>query len=298
LTTYTTITSLLGKNFGNTKFIKSRVRAVELKTDMRITNIDFTNEQGTTIPAIQLQPINQNAAAPAILYCHAHGFDYSTGRRELLAGRKALSQPYAHDLVALGYQVLCIDMPCFGERQHLHESATAKSCLWRGNTLFGWMLSELMAAVSYLADQPFVDANRIATLGISMGGTHAWWLAALDARISASVALCCFADLNRLIEHNLHDYHGHYMSVPDLLSHTSTGRLAGLACPKPQFFGIGLQDPSTPASCFELARQEVLAAYSEQGAADQLKFYVESDLAHQESAGMRDHALRFLQRYL
>lgn len=189
-------------------------------------------------------------------------------------------------------------MPCFGERQHLKESATAKACFWYGDTLYGWMLSELIASVSYLADQPFVDAKRIATLGISMGGTHAWWLAALDARISATVALCCFADLSCLIKNDLHDGHGIYMSVPDLLSQTSTGGLAASACPKPQFFGIGLEDPCTPPHCFELARDELLSVYSEAGAADQLVFHVESDLAHQESKLMRENALAFLQRCL
>ena len=265
---------------------------------MLISEIAFIDQKGETILATQLQPIEQHAKAPAILYCHAHGFDYTIGRRELLNGRKALIRPYAKDLVALGYHVLCIDMPCFGDRQHLKESATAKACLWRGETLFGWMLAELMAAAGYLTRQPLIDAERIATLGISMGGTHAWWMSALDARIKACVALCCFADLDCLIQNELHDGHGIYMSVPGLLCRTSTGNLAGLACPKPQFFGVGLEDPCTPTGCFERARDELSAAYSQANASNQLTFHVEADLAHQESSPMRDNALAFLKRHL
>jgi len=289
---------LLGRNFGNTRFADCSVRERNQTADMLVSELHLINALGDEIPATLLQPRLLSKPGPAILYCHAHGNRYEIGRRELLSGRQALSSPYAHDLVSQGYQVLCVDMPCFGERQHLQESATAKACLWHGDTLFGWMLSELMAAVTYLSNQPMVDAKRIATLGISMGGTHAWWLAALDTRVSASVALCCFADLGCLIEQNLHDGHGIYMSVPNLLSHISTGELAAKTCPRPQLFGIGLQDWSTPRPCFELAQAELTAVYANENAADQLAFHVETQLGHQESPAMREQVLTFLQHHL
>lgn len=43
--------------------------------------------------------------------------------------------------------------------------------------------------VDYLAGRPDVDAARIGCTGVSLGGMHAWLLAALDARIACAAPL-------------------------------------------------------------------------------------------------------------
>ncbi len=58
-----------------------------------------------------------------------------------------------------------------------------KAMLWQGMVLWGMMVYDSYKAVDYLASRPEVDPSRIATLGMSMGSTMAWWLAALDPRI-------------------------------------------------------------------------------------------------------------------
>lgn len=292
------ISALLGHDFGSTKFVDSQVRDQKSVDGMVIQSLQLVTHAGEPVPATWLKPDDQSEPAPAILYCHAHGNRYDIGRTELLEGRPSLIRPYAGDLIRQGYQVLCLDLPCFGERSHLVESATAKACLWQGTTLFGWMLSELLAAIDFLCVQPGVDQNRLATLGISMGGTHAWWLAAIDERISAAVALCCFADLECLIANNQHDGHGNYMTVPGLVTTISTGELAAHTCPRPQFFGLGLQDWSTPENCITPARTLLEAQYAAANAADNLLFHIESDLGHQESTAMRQSVLSFLGRFL
>ena len=60
---------------------------------------------------------------PTIIYCHAHGGNYSLGRDELIKGRKSLISDYASLLCSIGYAVLCLEMPCFGERQTPNESS-------------------------------------------------------------------------------------------------------------------------------------------------------------------------------
>lgn len=251
---------------------------------------------GTSIPAILLTPANIKPSAPAILYCHAHGARYDIGLNELLDGRPALMKPYAADLLALGYMVLCLEMPCFGQRSEAKEDASSKAALWQGTTLFGQMLAELKLGLDYLASQSQVDANRIATLGISMGGTHAWWLAALDKRVRAAVHMCCFADLGCLIQSGAHDGHGHYMTVPRLLNHCSTAELAGLIAPRAQLVCVGLQDWSTPSTCFDIAKQELEYAYKD--AANILEFHIEPELGHQETEVMRARVLNFLETRL
>ena len=252
---------------------------------------------GADAPALLIRPPGARPA-PAILYCHAHGGRYDIGRDELVSGRPALTAPYAPDLVARGCAVLCVEMPCFGARAGLSESAESKARLWRGTTLFGRMLAEQVAALDWLSARPDVDAARVATLGISMGGTLAWWMAAIDPRIRAAASLCCFADMACLIETGNHDGHGQYMTVPGLLAHASTGEVAGLAAPRPQLHCVGLADWSTPERCFTAARRDLETAYARAGAADAAEFHVEPEIGHAETPAMRARVLEFLGRHL
>jgi len=277
---------------------RPRRLAVDERAGFTLETLGFPDAcGGEEIPAYLITPQGP-AGAPAVLYCHAHGARYDIGKEELLDGRPALTAPYAGPLAALGFVVLCLEMPCFGARAGRSESATSKEHHWRGTTLFGQMIGEQVAGLDYLAGLSGVDAARIGAIGVSMGGTLAWWLSALDARVRAAVSLCCFADLACLIDAEAHDGHGPYMTVPGLLARFSTGRLAGLAAPRAQLHCVGLRDWSTPERCFETARSELAAAYAACGAGDRVEFFVEPEAGHEETPEMRRRALGFLARRL
>ncbi len=251
-------------------------------------------DDGVHARALWLHPPEGQPPAPALLYCHAHGNFYEMGCAELTEGRPALQGPYAPDLQARGIAALCIEMPCFGGRADQAESPTAKAGLWAGKPLFGRMLAELSAGFDWLATQPEVAMDRIGVMGISMGGTHAWWLGALEPRIKAVAHLCCFADLATLIELGSHDGHGIYMTVPGLLPVARSGQIAGLIAPRAQLVCAGMQDWSTPPEAFEKGLEDLRAAYTEDG----LETHVETDLGHAESPAMRAAVLDFLSRQL
>lgn len=261
-----------------------------------LLRLRFEGSHGAEVPGVYLPPAVPDA--PAVLYLHAHGARYHIGTAELAQGRPALAGPWLGDLAAMGAAVLCLEMPCFGSRAVPGESALSKALLWRGQTLFGQMLAELLAGFDWLAAQPGIDARRIGCMGISMGGTQAWWLAALQPRLACAVSLCAFADLGRLIELGLHDHHGPYMTVPGLLAETTTGELAGLAAPMPLFIGVGLRDWSSPVEAFTPARKAVQRAYAASGAPGALVFHVEPEAGHEETPAMRRAARRFLERSL
>ncbi len=48
--------------------------------------------------------------------------------------------------------------------------------------MWGLMVYDSIKAIDYLQTRDDIDPRRIATLGMSMGSTMAWWLAALDER--------------------------------------------------------------------------------------------------------------------
>jgi len=284
------VAALLGPDFGATRFVAAQSDAAG--------DMIFTTEEGEVIPATYLPPRDPETPAPAILYCHAHGARYHIGRRELREGRPALTAPYAGVLQDAGYAVLCLEMPCFGTRADIEENATAKARLWQGRTLFGQMLGEQRAGLDWLMAQPGVDSARVGVMGISMGGTLAWWLAALDPRLAACVSMACFADMAGLIATGAHDIHGNYMTVPGLLALCRTGEVSALTAPRPLLHCVGLQDPGTPESAFATARDDVLAAYARNHAETALSFFVDRELGHAETPQMREYVLENLNRVL
>jgi dienelactone hydrolase len=238
-----------------------------------------------------IRPNGDAGPRPAILYAHAHGARYDIGANELLNGRDALVEPMGPALARAGYVSLAIDMPTFGARATVRESAAAKALLWHGRSLFGQMLSEQAAALTYLAARPDVDPARIGAFGISMGCTLGYWLAAMDHRIAAVAHLCCFADFRTLIELGNHDLHGIYLTVPGLLSETDAGGIASLIAPRPQLICIGDKDPLTPPAAVTRALSELAPAYADHPG--RLSVIREPDVGHQETWPMREATLAF-----
>ena len=235
---------------------------------------------------------------PGVLFAHAHGGRYDIGASELVDGRPAWLDAPGPALAREGFVSLAIDMPTFGERAEVTESAAAKAALWHGRTLFGQMLGEQAGALAWLAGRPDVDPRRIGAMGISMGATLAYFLAALDPRVAVVAQLCCYADFATLVETGAHDRHGHYLTIPGLLRETSTGAIAGLVAPRPQLICVGLDDALTPPEAVERAFAETSAAYRAAGAPDALRLFAEAGVGHRETPAMRREVLAFLRRHL
>ena len=286
----------LGSNVAEAAFAPPRRIDRQSHDGWHLDTLHFESAEGETIPALFLHPGEDAEPVPAVLYCHAHGNRYSFSIAELTEGRPALQGAYGPALQELGIASLCVEMPAFGTRQDPGESARAKQHLWNGTTLFGQMLEELAAGITFLAQQDDIDAARIGVLGFSMGSTHAFWLAALDERVKAAAALCSFADLACLVRTPAHDGHGIYMTVPGLLKDHTSGQIAGLAAPRALFIGAGMQDWSTPQACFETARADVETAYAQNPEA--LAIHIEPDMGHEESPAMRQATLAFLETHL
>ncbi|RLE09970.1 alpha/beta hydrolase [Candidatus Aerophobetes bacterium] len=250
------------------------------------------------VPAYFVYPRDKKGPFPAILYNHAHGGNYVLGKDELIYGREALQKPpYAEVLTQKGYCALCIDAWCFGERRGRTESETFKQMLWMGQVLWGMMVYDSLRAIDYLVSRPDVDASRLGTMGISMGSTMAWWVAALDTRIKVCIDICCLTDFQALIESRGLDGHGIYYYVPGLLKHFTTSDINKLIVPRPHLSLAGNFDRLTPPQGLDRIDAELKKAYAKENAADAWKL-VRYNTGHFETAAMRKEILSFLERWL
>lgn len=107
------VLKLLGGEVGTLQVAEAKTDANRPLENGTLETLILRISDGSEAPAFLLLPPDIGPS-PAILYCHAHGNRYDIGRDELIAGRPALTAPYAPDLLARGYAVLCVEMPCFG----------------------------------------------------------------------------------------------------------------------------------------------------------------------------------------
>ena len=250
------------------------------------------------VPAYFVRPLEGEGPRPTVLYNHSHGGNYEMGKDELILSREYLHlPPYAEELARLGCNVLAIDHWAFGERRDRTESEIFKEMLWHGRVMWGMMVYDSLRAIDYLAARPDVDAGRLATLGISMGSTMAWWVAALDERIRVCVDLCCLTDFHALIEARGLDGHGIYYYVPGLLKHFTTAQINELIVPRPHLALAGNYDRLTPPAGLDRIDAALRTAYRKAGAPDawRLSRYA---CGHLETAAMRAEIVAFLKRWL
>jgi len=250
------------------------------------------------VPAYFVYPKKQNGRWPAILYNHAHGNEYELGKDELLFGRGILQEPaYAEELTRHGCSALCIDTWAFGERRGRTESGIFKEMLWSGQVMWGMMVYDSLRAIDYLVSRPEVDASRLGTMGISMGSTMAWWVAALDTRIKVCIDICCLTDFKALIDSRGLDGHALYYYVPSLLKHFTTAQINALIAPRAHLSLAGNYDPLTPPIGLDRIDAELQKVYEAEGAPDAWKL-VRYDVGHFETAAMRVEVLSFLEKWL
>ena len=258
--------------------------------------LDFDFNGMERVPGTLLVPDKIKSKAPCMLYCHAHFGTYNIGRDELLNGRSVMPA-YAPVYAQKGILTLAIDSWCFGERKANTEMDTFKKMLWEGRTLFGMMLFDEMKALDYLLSRPEADASRVGVFGLSMGATKAWWLAALDTRITTCLDLCCMTDFDELMKANNLKGHGIYYYVPSLLKHFETKTINELIVPRPHVSLNGRLDDLTPPKGVEKVRDYLMPLYAKYGKTEDCRIEL-FDCPHEELPEMRQIILAWLDKYL
>ena len=290
--------TLLGDLPDRTRPIGGTKRGQEERDGYILETWDLDLNGIETVPAYLARPRAITGRVPAVLFDHSHGGGYKIGKQEFIEGRSYLQPvPYAKVLTDLGYIGLCIDSWVFGERSHTSEADTFKAMLWQGQVLWGMMVYDGLRALDFLVKRPDVDPRRLGTLGMSMGSTMAWWLAALDERIKVTVDINCLTDFHALLARKALALHGVYYFVPGLIKRFTTAQINALIAPRAHLGLAGLRDKLTPVEGLDVIDRELQQVYAKLGHPERWKL-LRYDVEHQETPEGRQAIIAFLEEFL
>ncbi len=267
----------------------------------------FGNEADSTVTGILLIPDGLTGPAPAVLYQHAHGGKYLRGKDELFNDPPMGASPVPA-LMAAGFVVMAIDCYAFGERATAGpagdmeagrevEHSWFKKHLWEGRTLWGMMLRDDLLALNALLSLPQVDPARVATTGMSLGGSRATWLAALDERVAAVVPVAQMTRYRDFAARGEYHRHSVYYYVPGgLTSGLDMEILTALAAPRLQTILIGDSDPLSPVEGVRTIDAFTRHIYSLYGAGDRFETRIYDGVAHSYTPAMFEAMMHTLGR--
>lgn len=266
----------------------------------------FQSRPNLTVFTYMLIPDSAAKKMPAIICLpgHGRGADPVAGideQGELDTADKEYQHRFGVQAVENGYVALVVEQLGFGCRRDERarkRTLGASSCqpsagaaLLLGKTMAGWRAWDVTRAIDYLETRPEVDAQRIACMGISGGGTVILYAAAIEPRIRVSVlsgSVASFRDSIFSIAHCIDNY------VPGILQWAEASDVAGLIAPRPVFVESGERDNIFPVDSARQVVAELRRIYSLFGAEDR----VGHEVFPSDHSFWGKSAFRFLKQHL
>ena len=283
--------------------------------------IRFNLSEWSRVPAYLLVPEGKGPF-PAIVLLHDHGAHFSIGKEKMVRpfhvapevmedadqwASQCYDGQYVGDYLARhGYVVLAVDALFWGERGRKEgtsydaQQALASNFLQMGASWGAFINVDDMRSAEFLASLPFVDKERVGSLGFSMGAYRSWMLAALTDVVRASASICWMNTTEHLMTLTNNQNKGgsaYAMLIPALRRYLDYPHVASIACPKPTLFFNGTQDKLFPIEGVRDAYREMEAVWQSQGASDRLvtKLWDEKHFFNKE---MQKETLEFFDRWL
>ena len=300
------LTSLVGGFPARRSALKARVLEREDLGGYTREKIIFQSRDDLTVFGYLLLPEGQAGPVPAVICLPGHGrgcddivgIDAEGKQRSAGAGYQ---RDFALQTVERGYAAFAIEQLAFGcrrdaaaRRKGLGQSScqpAAGAALLFGQTMVGWRVWDVMRALDYLATRREIDSRRVATMGISGGGTVSLFSAALDERIKVSVVsgyFNTFRDSIMSLSHCIDNY------IPGILNHVEMYDVAGLIAPRALFVESGTRDNIFPVEASRKAFSEARRIYSVFGAPEK----TEQEIFDGEHVFHGRGAFAFLQKWL
>lgn len=259
---------------------------------------------------------------PGAVALHDHGAHFSIGKEKVVRpfdvgpDRTADAQAWvtgAYDgvwigdaLAARGWVVFATDALFWGDRgspggsTYEDQQALAANLLHLGMSWAGVMLWDDLRSAEFLQSRPEVDPERIAAIGLSVGGYRTWNLAAATDIVRAGAAICWLGDTQGLTAPGNNQTRGqssYSMLQPLIRNRLDYPDVAGIACPKPMLFFNGTEDPLFPVATVERSVAGLRRIWDDQDAGDRLETRL-WPVPHRFDNDMQQAAFEFLERHL
>ena len=219
-------------------------------TDYRIS---FQSEEGYFVICSLWVPKGIDGKIPMVicLQGHSKGYHISLGRPKFPGDENTISggdRDFAVQIVKEGYCALAIEQRDFGECGGTEKgpgcNVPSLSALLFGRTTIGERVFDIRRAIDLIPKHfPVVDADKIACMGNSGGGTATIYASAIDKRIKLSMpscALCTYKDSIGAMLHCTCNF------VPGIALDFDMGDLCGLIAPRKLIVVSGAQDNIFP----------------------------------------------------
>ncbi|HEY2414992.1 MAG TPA: alpha/beta hydrolase family protein [Pirellulaceae bacterium] len=234
------------------------------------------------LPMYLLVPdASRNGRRPCVLALHGHGeFGHHAiaGRDDLPGVAKAIAganYDYGRQLAVRGYMVAC---PCFtpfgdrlGGREAFKQRDPCDDVFLRmmalGRVLLGENLRDALWALNHLLRQEQADAERVACVGLSLGGRMAMLTTALEPRIRVAVIS---GALNVMQERLAQPYSCGAQIIPGMLQYGDVPEIGALIAPRFAVWEMGSRDNLVKPKWAEEAIGRMRKAYRALGADDHL----------------------------
>lgn len=165
----------------------------------------FRGVQGFLVPGYLQYPAGEDESRPCVLLLHGWSGSKESWWQDdnYISGgnvRRALLQS--------GFAVLALDAQCHGDRIAFNDFAPVNHYAAEGdpaprkgyftqNEIYIQTTRDYRRSIDYLESRPDIDADRIAVLGYSMGGTQTYLLTGTEQRIKVAVAVAAPAERSK-----------------------------------------------------------------------------------------------------
>lgn len=194
--------------------------------------ISYFVEDNERVAAFVCLPKNIEGKVPGIFCHHQHNGEFHLGKSEVVGLAGNPEQAYAAELAERGYVTIAVDALAFEDRNwhdepFLAETYEATARITQGKTFMAKLLHDIAVSIDVLCGIGEVDADKIGFIGHSYGGKMAFWAAAYDDRIKATVSHCGSTSLRRSLDHDAGVLPE--LTIPNFLAHGDIADVAKLA---------------------------------------------------------------------
>lgn len=189
------------------------------------------------------------------------------------------------------------EIQAFNQRSSQNESLVGRSLFTAGITWPGILLWDDIRTLDYLAGRPEVDRNRLACVGLSVGGYRSFLLAALDERIKAAVDVGWMTSFSSQIRAHVTNTVGLSFHINGLYRYLDLPDLAALIAPRAALVINGSQDRLFALDGVKAAFEKIARCYAKAGAPDRQRCRL-YDAPHEFNLAMQAEAWEWLRTWV